>query len=90
MNDIVSIPDHGAALTDKQGRATTDLQRYLDDITLAINADRMALRGYTVANVPAAVSGYGLIMVTDEADGPVPAFSDLVNWRRCTDRAIIL
>ena len=88
MSDIVSIPDHGMVIIEG-GRATASLQRYLDDITLVLNEDRKSLKEYTVATVPDATSGYGLIMVTDETGGPVPAFSDLTNWRRVTDRAVI-
>lgn len=45
---------------------------------------------YTVAGAPTA-SSYtrGLIYVSDESGGAVPAFSDGTNWRRVTDRAII-
>lgn len=89
MTDINSIPDHGAVLTDKEGRALGALQRYFDDITIILNADRSSLKTYIVAEVPDASSGYGLIMVTDETGGAVPAFSDLTNWLRVTDRAII-
>ena len=39
MVSVVSIPDHGAQLVDKQGRATTGLQLYFDAITFFINAD---------------------------------------------------
>ncbi len=31
----------------------------------------------------------GLVYVTDEAGGPVPAFHDGSDWRRVTDRAIV-
>ena len=89
MIDINTKPDHGSRLIDADGIAQPDLQRYLDDITLRINADRAGLKPYKVANVPDAVSGYGLIMVTDETGGAVPAFSDLTNWRRVTDRVVI-
>lgn len=43
-----------------------------------------------VANLPSAAdwSG-GLVLVTDEVGGSVPAFSDGTNWRRVTDRAIV-
>jgi hypothetical protein len=45
---------------------------------------------YTVATVPAAANHTcGMIYVTDETGGAVPAFSDGTNWRRVTDRAII-
>lgn len=45
---------------------------------------------YTVATVPT-VGTYpgGMIMVSDETGGYVPAFSDGTNWRRVTDRAIV-
>ena len=47
------------------------------------------LASYTVATVPAATTAAGLIYVTDETGGAVPAFSDGTNWRRVTDRAIV-
>ena len=49
------------------------------------------LKSYTVATVPSAsASGAGAqIYVSNETGGPVPVFSDGVNWRRVTDRIII-
>ena len=48
------------------------------------------LPSYVVAEVPdATVDAGGMIFVTDETGGAVPAFSDGTNWRRCTDRAIV-
>lgn len=48
------------------------------------------LRSYTVGTVPAVTIGDGgMIYVTDEAGGEVPAFCDGTNWRRVTDRAIV-
>lgn len=45
---------------------------------------------YTVAGVPSAASyPRGLIYVSNEVGGAVLAFSDSVNWRRVTDRAIV-
>lgn len=45
---------------------------------------------YTVATVPdAGAFVRGMIYVSDETGGAVPAFSDGTNWRRVTDRAII-
>lgn len=46
---------------------------------------------YTVATVPAAatVGAAAMIYVTDDAGGATLAFSDSVNWRRVSDRAII-
>lgn len=89
MTDINSIPNHGEQLVNKGGQAMNQLQRYFDDITLLFNADRASLKDYTVATVPDASVGYGMIMVTDEVGGAVVAFSDLTNWRRCTDRVVV-
>jgi hypothetical protein len=48
------------------------------------------LPSYTVAGVPSASSFTGgMIYVTNETGGAVPAFSDGTNWRRVTDRTII-
>lgn len=45
---------------------------------------------YTVATVPSAsMWQYGLIYVTNDAGGAVPAFSDGSAWRRVTDRAVV-
>lgn len=50
----------------------------------------LQLPTYTVATVPSAATYVrGLIYVSNEAGGAVPAFSDGTNWRRVTDRAII-
>ena len=44
----------------------------------------------TVAAVPdATLWEGGMIYVSDEAGGSIPAFSDGTNWRRVTDRAIV-
>ncbi len=89
MTDLVPAPNHGARLSDEQGKSGQSLQLFIDAIGLYLNANRALLNDYTVATVPAAETAYGLIMVTDEAGGAVTAFSDLTNWRRTTDRAII-
>lgn len=48
------------------------------------------LTAYTVATVPPAADHTDeLVIVTNEAGGRVPAFSDGTNWRRVTDRAVI-
>ena len=43
---------------------------------------------FTVGALPPAVAR-GLIYVSDEVGGAVPAFADGTNWRRTTDRAIV-
>ncbi len=47
------------------------------------------LNSYPKASMPSAAPAGQLIYVTDETGGAVPAFSDGVNWRRVTDRAIV-
>lgn len=45
---------------------------------------------YTVATLPSAASNTGgMIYVSNEAGGAVPAFSDGTDWRRVTDRAVV-
>lgn len=49
------------------------------------------VKGYAVAALPSAASeGAGaIVFVTNEAGGPVLAFSDGSAWRRVTDRAVV-
>lgn len=48
------------------------------------------LQEFTVATLPAAASHRaGLVYVSNESGGAVPAYSDGTNWRRVTDRAIV-
>jgi len=51
-------------------------------------ATRANLKSYTVATLPSAATAGGLIYVSDETGGGVPAFSDNTNWRRVTDRTV--
>jgi hypothetical protein len=51
--------------------------------------NQLVLPSYTVAGLPSAATEAQFVYVTNEAGGPVPAFSDGVNWRRVTDRAIV-
>jgi len=48
-------------------------------------------KGYTVATLPSAATADAgaLAYVSDEAGGPVLAFSDGTAWRRSTDRAVV-
>lgn len=50
----------------------------------------LVLASYEVSALPdAATYARGMIYVSDETGGAVPAFSDGTNWRRVTDRAIV-
>lgn len=64
-------------------------------IDVTIQDDRISgaipvLNTYTVGALPnAATNVRGMIYVSNETGGAVPAFSDGTNWRRVTDRAIV-
>lgn len=92
MTQILSKPDHGALLI-QDGKATLVLQRYLDELDTALNANllglQVSLTSYTVLTLPAVTTAPGLIFVSDESGGSVPAFSDGTDWRRVTDRAVV-
>jgi hypothetical protein len=51
--------------------------------------NQLVLPSYTVAGLPTAATAAQFVYVTNDAGGPVPAFSDGTNWRRVTDRAIV-
>lgn len=93
VNEIVTNPEHGEEIID-DGRASLGLQVFFDELVLRINANLLGnaviLPTFTVATLPTAseVTG-GMIYVSDESGGAVPAFSDGSNWRRTTDRAIV-
>lgn len=56
---------------------------------LTMNTGAVFLKSYTVAGVPSASVAGGMIYVSNETGGAVPAFSDGTNWRRVTDRAVV-
>ncbi len=89
---IDSKPDYGALLTG-DGQATERFQVYLDELTQELNdnllGDQVTLPPYTVATLPPVLNARGMIFVSDETGGAVPAFSDGTDWRRVTDRAIV-
>lgn len=92
MVEIVSKPDYGVLLT-PAGKASDIFQVHLDDLTLKLNQDlfgaQVQLTSYTVADLPVATTAAGMIFVSDEVGGAVPAFSDGANWLRVTDRAVV-
>ena len=64
-------------------------QQFRREVGARLNT-AVILEAYTVAGVPdATLYTAGLIYVTNETGGAVPAFSDGTNWRRVTDRTII-
>lgn len=76
--------------SDELGFCTNGTIRFNISDTQITASIPVILPSFTVAGVPAA-SGKtgGMIYVTNETGGAVPAFSDGTNWRRVTDRAII-
>jgi len=89
---ITSKPDRNTALT-KGDMSSGRFQIYLDDITQRLNdfllGAQVRLPSYTVTTLPTVPDVPGMIFVSDETGGAVPAFSDCTNWRRCTDRNIV-
>jgi hypothetical protein len=101
MVEIVTQPDHGTPIASVQSGderniiATTAFQNFIDDLVIKLNeslfGNSIQLSVYTVATLPDVPDeeSPGLIYVSDESGGAVPAFSDGSSWRRVTDRAVI-
>lgn len=101
MTAIVSKPQHGTPIgyvggdLDKPIFPSPMMLLYMDDLTSKLNAfllgEVVGLTSYTVAGLPTVpgINRPGLIYVSDAIGGPVPAFSDGINWRRVTDKAIV-
>lgn len=50
----------------------------------------LLLASYAITDLPdAALWTRGVVYVTDDVGGAVPAFSDGTDWRRFTDRAVV-
>ena len=90
---IVSNPSPGVTIVDENGIATNVMQIWIDDLAQTLNdkllGNQVQLPSYAVAALPSAATAAGWIFVINETGGAVPAFSDGVNWLRCTDRAIV-
>jgi len=96
MTDIVSKPDYGSPIGNVEGKPVSlseQHQIFFDDLEEKLNTNllgfRVQLTAYVVASLPDATTAGGLIFVSDETGGAVPAFSDGTNWRRVTDRVIV-
>lgn len=95
-NQIITRPSHKVGIVHLEGRpgiTTPEYQVFFDDLVLKLNATLLGAAVqvvvYTVATLPSVAPTGGLIFVTDEAGGAIPAFSDGVNWRRVTDREVV-
>ena len=74
--------------------ASRQFQNFVDDLVQKLNqslfGNQVELTSYTVATLPDVDPARpGMIFVSDESGGAVPAFSDGTDWRRCTDRAVV-
>lgn len=89
-----SRPHHSNSLsTDSQITPSSEYNLFFDNVDFSLNqllGDSLKLTSYTVATVPdVAANLSGLIFVSDESGGPVPAWSDGTDWRRFSDGAVI-
>ena len=98
MGKITTRPDHSTPIgifRDAAVAVDRLYQLFFDDLLEKLNTklfgNQIVLESYTVATLPTvpAATSPGLIYVSDETGGAVPAFSDGTNWRRVTDRAIV-
>lgn len=96
MSKLGSKPDHGSIISQlsANGIITEEFQIFFDEIEEKLNRNLLGevvqLTLYAKTSLPIAANFTGgMIYVTDEVGGAVPAFSDGINWRRCTDRAIV-
>jgi hypothetical protein len=92
---VSGSPFVAAVMTAQQyDDAAAVVQNYNEALILAVvrvlSRTPLLLAQYAKAALPPASTNLGgMIFVTDEAGGAVPAFSDGTNWRRVTDRAIV-
>lgn len=79
---------HDTPVTTAGGRPTRELFNMLREM---FDWQQLpTLPSYTVATLPSAARWEaGMIYVSDETGGAVPAFSDGTDWRRVTDRAVV-
>ena len=80
-----TIPEVSAALADVQSDVSAIDGRVATLEAVVVNQ----LPSYVKTALPSAGTAGRMIYVTNEAGGPVPAFSDGTNWRRVTDRAVV-
>ena len=93
MSRISSKPDHGSRIASQDGIVDPVFQEFFDELEESLNSNllgnQVQLPTYTVATLPVATTAGGMIYVSNETGGAVPAFSDGTNWRRVTDRVIV-
>jgi len=95
-DEIVTKPDSGSPVGSLIGdsvKLSELFQSFFDDLEQKLNeslfGDQVELTSYTVLTLPTVTTKPGLIFVSDESGGAVPAFSDGTDWRRVTDRVVV-
>jgi len=100
VTEITTNPDHATAIgfLIEDGRTviiSIPYLNFIDDLVEKLNSklfgNQITLDTYTVATLPTVpnATAPGLIFVSDETGGSIPAFSDGSNWRRVSDRSIV-
>lgn len=75
-------------LTSLNDTPTESFDLGLVTLTGTFKPDRFVLSSFTVSNLPIGTAGE-LAFVTDEVNGPSPAFFDGSDWRRMSDNQIV-
>ena len=90
---LVSQTQANDQIAGENGFPSARFQNFIDDLVVQLNDKLLGLQvqlpSYTVTTLPVVTTAPGLIFVSDETGGAVPAFSDGTNWRRVTDRTIV-
>lgn len=91
---VLSLSKYDATLNQALYQSLIKIAQRLNDALMKDGSEAMTapvvLSSYTVAALPDATAYTGgMIYVSNETGGAVPAFSDGTNWRRVTDRAIV-
>jgi hypothetical protein len=93
MTRLTNKPGDGSIIANDGGQVDPSYQVFFDELEQELNANllgnQVQLASYTVATLPSAATAGGIIYVSDETGGAVPAFSDGTNWRRVTDRTVV-
>ena len=86
--NIKSIPSN--TKLSNSGDVTKPWRLWFQSVSEILGHRPFPLTSYIVSSVPDATAYAGnIIYVLDESGGAIIAFSDGVNWRRSTARAII-
>lgn len=88
---ILTAPRPEERATDGAGRLSRILWDWVSRVTQVLGGKQpLQLAAYTVAGLPDADKwGRCIVVVTNEAGGEIPAWSDGTSWRRVSDGAVV-